>query len=131
MLLQILPSLNKRLNNNLSSFKNEVTATILSFPTTLLHTKNQAPVTIPLMSTDCSIHHLRHLIPPSIPLLKHDQPWSLPLVLCAIDMVTRQSNASGMVLGFVPIAKKWDIPYTIATSFVETNNASIPIYCIV
>ena len=131
MLLRTLPSLNKRLNNDLSSFKNEVTAIILFFLITLLHTKNWVHVTTLLMSTDCSIHHPHHLVPLSIPPLEHDQRLSPPLVPYATDMVTCRSNASVMVLGFVPIVKKWDIQYTIAASFVETSNASTPTYCIV
>ena len=131
MHLQTLPSPNERLNNDLSSFKNEVTAIILFFPITPLHMRNREHVTTLLMSTNCLIHHPRHLILPSIPPLEHDLHPSPPLVPCVIDTVTCRSNASGMVPGFVPIVKKWDIRYTIAASFVETSNASTPTYCIV
>ena len=131
MFPQILPPLNERLNNRLSLFKNEATVTILSSLITLPHMKNRAPITIPLTLTNYSIHHLHHLILPSIPLLEHDQHRLLPLVLCVIDTVIHRSSASGTVLGFVLIAKKWDTQYTTATSFVETSNALILIYCTV
>ena len=131
MFLQIPPPPNERSNNNLSSFRNEATAIIPSSLITLQHMKNQVPVITPSMSINCSIHHLHHLVPPSIPLLEHNQRQLPPLVHYAIDTVIRRPSASGTVLGFVLIAKKWDTQYTIATSFVKTSSALILVYCTV
>ena len=83
------------------------------------------------MLTIYSTRCLPHLVLPSIPPLKHDQHRLLLLVLYADNMVTHRSNVFGMVLEFVLIAKKWDIPYTLARFFVEIDNASTLIYCTV
>ena len=83
------------------------------------------------MLTVYSTHPLPHLVLLSIPLLKHDQHRLPPLVLYVDDMVTHRSNAFGMVLESVLIAKKWDTLYILARVFVEIDNALTLTYCTV
>ena len=76
-------------------------------------------------STDCSTHPPHHLTSQSTPLLECNRhPLPLP-VLCVADLVTHLFNAFGTALVFAPTAKKWDIQYTIATSYDETSSVSI------